>query len=275
MASTTPFTAPVRISRRVLDFLDGSSIFQEPHRDYSSDAALSAAARRLVAKLTAATSRKDGSVTIAVDLLEARVLYDYTSAMVAGARDNLGPYVDEDNSALAEVNSGRVPLPSAGAAVRRGGDRVSKVWEFNDGGRQDAGFKGRAGDCVTRAIAIADGRPYREVYDEIGARIGEWSKGRSRAAKQWRARKRGATGRNSTPNPVIKVYLAEQGWEWTPTMHIGSGTTVHLRADELPAGRVIARVSGHLCAVIDGVVQDTHDPTRQGTRAVYGYWVRS
>ena len=37
----------------------------------------------------------------------------------------------------------------------------------DDGGRAAAGFKGEARDCVTRAIAIATGLPYREVYDTI------------------------------------------------------------------------------------------------------------
>ena len=55
-------------------------------------------------------------------------------------------------------------------------------------------------------------------------------------------------------------------------MAIGSGCTVHLRADELPPGRLIVGVSRHTTAVINGVVHDTHDPTRGGTRCVYGYW---
>lgn len=58
----------------------------------------------------------------------------------------------------------------------------------------------------------------------------------------------------------------------TPTMAIGSGCKVHLRADELPTGRLVVSVSKHLVAVVDGVVHDTHDPRRGGTRCVYGYW---
>jgi hypothetical protein len=38
---------------------------------------------------------------------------------------------------------------------------------YDDGGRAAAGFKGSTGDCVTRAIAIATGKPYREVYDAL------------------------------------------------------------------------------------------------------------
>ena len=55
-------------------------------------------------------------------------------------------------------------------------------------------------------------------------------------------------------------------------MQIGSGCTVHLRADELPPGRLVVSVSKHLTAVIDGVIHDTHDCSRRGTRCVYGYW---
>ena len=38
---------------------------------------------------------------------------------------------------------------------------------FDDGGRTAAGFKGTTGDCVCRAIAIASGMPYKEVYNLI------------------------------------------------------------------------------------------------------------
>jgi hypothetical protein len=40
-------------------------------------------------------------------------------------------------------------------------------FQFNDGGRKAAGFKGKAGDCACRAVAIATGKPYAEVYAAI------------------------------------------------------------------------------------------------------------
>ena len=40
---------------------------------------------------------------------------------------------------------------------------------YNDGGRAAAGYKGRAGDCAVRAIAIATQKPYQEVYNGINA----------------------------------------------------------------------------------------------------------
>ena len=43
---------------------------------------------------------------------------------------------------------------------------------------------------------------------------------------------------------------------------------------ELPRGPLIVKVSRHLTAVIDGVLYDTHDCSRGGTRCVYGYFSR-
>ena len=40
-------------------------------------------------------------------------------------------------------------------------------FNFNDGGRADAGYKGRTGDCVTRAVAIAAELPYKQVYERL------------------------------------------------------------------------------------------------------------
>jgi Protein of unknown function (DUF2786) len=50
---------------------------------------------------------------------------------------------------------------------------------------------------------------------------------------------------------------------------------VHLRPQELPSGRLIVAVSGHLVAMINGVVHDTHDCTRDGMRCVYGYYKKA
>lgn len=139
----------------------------------------------------------------------------------------------------------------------------------DDGGRAAAGFKGDAGDCVTRAVAIATGMPYAEVYRLFAdANVGQSYRSRRVDRRIVMAR----SARDGIMPKVTRKVLADLGWDWTPTMTIGSGTTVHLRADELPAGRLVARCSRHVCAVIDGVVYDTHDPSRDGTRAVYGYW---
>jgi hypothetical protein len=152
-----------------------------------------------------------------------------------------------------------------------GGEGVTARWIFNDGGRAAAGFKGSTGDCVTRAIAIATGRPYREVYNAIQAATEIYCEEHEDYVSDHIAFD-GSSPRDGVFKAVYRPYLAMLGWKWTPTMRIGSGCKVHLRADELPAGRLIASVSRHLVAVIDGIIHDTNDCTREGTRCVYGYW---
>jgi hypothetical protein len=137
------------------------------------------------------------------------------------------------------------------------------AWVYDDGGRADAGYRGEAGDCVTRSVAIATGRPYAEVY----AALNEAAR-----AERPRAGRARSSARTGVKKQTIGRYLADIGWAWHPTMHIGQGCRTHLRADELPAGRLIVKCSRHLTAVIDGVIHDTHDPSRDGTRCVYGFW---
>lgn len=137
----------------------------------------------------------------------------------------------------------------------------------NDGGRKAAGYKGDAGDCVARAISIASGRPYQEVYDRLAA-------GQAAQRKSKRTKKQPRSARNGVhvKRQWFKDYMTELGFVWHATMKIGEGCKVHLKADELPAGRLVVQVSRHMVAVIDGVIHDTYDPSREGTRCVYGYW---
>lgn len=140
----------------------------------------------------------------------------------------------------------------------------------DDGGRAAAGYQGNARDCVARAVAIASGRPYQEVYDRL-------SEGNATQRRSARSGPRARSARNGVvvQRKWFKDYMAELGFSWVATMHIGSGCTVHLRADELPMGHLIVNVSRHMVAVIDRVLHDTHDPTREGTRCVYGYWTKA
>jgi hypothetical protein len=148
---------------------------------------------------------------------------------------------------------------------------IDMQFQFNDGGRAQAGFSGRAGDCVARSIAIVTGLPYAEVH----ARLAEGNC-TQRARRGTRGKKKGRTADQgiNTNRKWFKDFMAELGFVWTPTMSIGQGCTVHLKADELPSGRLILSVSRHYVAMIDGVVHDTHDPSRHGTRCVYGYWAK-
>jgi hypothetical protein len=139
-------------------------------------------------------------------------------------------------------------------------------WEYNDGGRAAAGFKGSAGDCAVRAVAITTGLAYKEIYD----RINDLAK-RERTGKRKRTVSNARTGVHRV---TMHRLLDEMGAAWVPTMGIGTGCTVHVAQNELPSsGRLILNLSRHFAAVIDGVLHDTHDCSRAGTRCVYGYWM--
>lgn len=110
------------------------------------------------------------------------------------------------------------------------------VW--NDGGRSASGFVGTTGDCVTRAIAIATGVAYREVYDCL-AQISDKSP------------------RHGMSIDIASDYLAERQWTRFP------GDNLPFEPITMPKGVVIAHVSkqsgecNHMCTLIDRVVHDT------------------
>ena len=126
---------------------------------------------------------------------------------------------------------------------------------YNNGG----GGESKQKDCVARAISIATKKPYLEVCAEINHLADE-------------VYFDGSDASHGVHKQLYKDYLKSLGWVWTVTMRIGSGCKVHLRDGELPMGTLIVTVSRHFVAVIDGVIHDTHDCSRGGTRCVYGYW---
>src|SRR5690606_39707795 len=130
-------------------------------------------------------------------------------------------------TAILETGGREAPVLHDGKEVLR--------WTYNDGGRREAGFKGEAGDCVVRAAAIAMDRPYRDVYNDLNAFAKEFE----------RRKKRKSSARTGYQMDTLRAYMEKQGWRWVPTMQVGRGCKVHLRADELPKGRIIVRLSKH------------------------------
>ena len=127
-------------------------------------------------------------------------------------------------------------------------------YQFNDGGRSKYFTASKVGDCATRAIAIAANRDYKDVYDELHKFLGY-------------------TPRNGIRYQDVKRAVQHFGGTWVPAMSIGTGCKMHLTENEIPMkGTIICRLSKHLCCVRDGIIQDTYDSSRDGTRCVYGYW---
>jgi hypothetical protein len=141
-------------------------------------------------------------------------------------------------------------------------------WVRDNGGRDHAGDRN---DCVIRAIAIAAGKPYREVHSALIAATAQYVKtSRSRVAGYIRQSRRGRyfDPANGSYAEIYRPYLESIGWQYTAT----KARKVRLRADMLPAGRLIVRVHRHLTAVINGTIHDTFNSGRAGHRPVIGYF---
>lgn len=130
---------------------------------------------------------------------------------------------------------------------------------YNDGGRNKY-FKGSAGDCVTRAIAIANNMDYKQTYTLVANYV-----------KQATGTK---SARSGVPKKVVKKIMDDLGWTYVATMKVGRGCNTHLIDNELPKGIIIAQVSKHITCIINGVINDTYDCSRGGRRCVYGYWYK-
>lgn len=122
---------------------------------------------------------------------------------------------------------------------------------YSDGGRKAAGFKGDAGDCAVRAMAIALGIPYEVAYERLS--IANWE----------------SVGKRSARNGIYKAdfdrVIKDWGWQWFPAP-VFDGRKA--RCSDM-VGTVIAQQARHYVAVINGVPHDKWDCNH---KMVYGYW---
>lgn len=135
---------------------------------------------------------------------------------------------------------------------------------YNDGGRDKAlretndtiRYSGTARDCVTRALAIMTDKPYIEVWQAI-ADINR-SEGRRHSAN-------------------FGVYVGRKGFrdysESLGLIYVPLADHPMFKDAQLPNGRIILNVYRHSVAMIDGRMQDTHNPSPAGKMRVKGYWM--
>ena len=129
-------------------------------------------------------------------------------------------------------------------------------WVKDTGGREKYYRKLTVGDCVVRAIAIANNMDYKVTYNII---------------KNYN---NGFSPRDGVNRKYYEAALKDMGWEYIPCCGRGHvGEYVRFNEKELPTDEIIiCKIDGHIAAVINGVLHDTYDCSRQGTRHVYGYW---
>jgi hypothetical protein len=129
---------------------------------------------------------------------------------------------------------------------------------IDDGGRAAAGYKGKANDCVCRAVAIATERPYQEIYDRLETMI---------------VAKFGSKRPPGVEDAMHQELMGTLGWTWVPNVSNKKGHQTRLRKDELPSGRLVVRIHKHAVAVVDGVIHDTYNSSgKHGSRPIRGYF---
>jgi hypothetical protein len=121
-------------------------------------------------------------------------------------------------------------------------------------------------------LALAMGKSETEVVNRL-KEIAK-TKGRYRRSQVARFLKRYPDPRIASCREVYEPFLQQEGWKFQPCSLVGKKEKVHLNADELPTdrGKLICRISKRLVLVKDGVMYDIYDPSRNGTRQVYGYY---
>lgn len=141
-------------------------------------------------------------------------------------------------------------------------------FRYNDGGRYICGYKGQTGDCVTRAISIVEQAYYKDVYDCLA----EW-------CKEYNAqfpRQRKSHPRTGIAKVLMGQYLDALGYQYVKLPKIGYRyhhlNSVDLR--RLLDKRVILDVNKHVVAMINGVCYDVWDCSKNGTKCVYGYYIK-
>jgi hypothetical protein len=122
-------------------------------------------------------------------------------------------------------------------------------YSFNDGGRSSVFDTTGQNDCVTRALAIFTGTPYVDMWNKVHA-TGTVTR----------------SGRVATFTPQFRDFMYSLGLVFVVTPHIP------IKDITFPA-KAIALVAGHCFAIIDGVIQDTYNPSPAGLKRCQGYWM--
>lgn len=140
---------------------------------------------------------------------------------------------------------------------------------FNDGGRFKY-FKGKTGDCVTRAIAIATGKDYKEIYDTINTL--------AKSERTGKKKRRISNARTGVFKTTERKLLTSLGWSYKPLVKVGDSKRYHLTDNDIDelgfySGTYIIQIKRHLTVIKNGVVYDTFDAS-EFEPMIYGYYYK-
>lgn len=134
------------------------------------------------------------------------------------------------------------------------------IYEYHDGGRKLAGFKGHTSDCVCRAFSIADQKDYKEVYLEL-----------RKFCKNHRVK--GSSPRTGVSESVVNDYFNSKGYFYMPLHKKGNRYwkmyELLLYCFEQP---IIMNMRSHVACLFNGIYYDTYAVSNYENKTVYGYW---
>ena len=113
----------------------------------------------------------------------------------------------------------------------------------DDGGREAAGYKGSAGDCVIRAFCILTGADYRTAYKEF-ANANHWLADGPKSGRRGIAK--------TAYESVFKAHGLKK-------VKLPKGPRPTYSEAYERYGDCIVSTRGHLCAIVDGDLRDTFD----------------
>lgn len=120
------------------------------------------------------------------------------------------------------------------------------AFEWDDGGRGEAGYTGRTGDCAVRAAAIVTGKPYKDIY------------------QSFRRGPKGQPFKRGTLWPALDQFLTSNGFAFIDRPG-------YLDANSLPFGRLVVDLCPyrHVVAVVNHVI---HDDRPLPLLPIVGFW---
>ena len=124
---------------------------------------------------------------------------------------------------------------------------IGFVWD--DGGRAESGRKGKAGDCVCRALAILTARPYRECYQALADA--------NKADPRGKGAGRGKRTAQQGIMPKVRDKVFREFGLVKVKLPKGRRPTYTEAWEEY--GDCIVTTTKHSCAIVDGALRDTFD----------------
>ena len=131
-------------------------------------------------------------------------------------------------------------------------------YRYDDGGREAAGYRGRIGDCVVRAIAICTGEDYRAVYltmAEHMKRNGHAASGNAYATRERNRkapRSKGQLIARRVQDRVLEVYGFRK-------VSLPAGARPTFTEAHRRYGDCILGTTKHVAAVVNDALRDTFD----------------